>query len=119
MRDLRFRAWDKFNECFYYSHDYNHLADFFTWVKQCEDGGNDIVIQQHTGLKDTDGKEIWEGDIVKNKHTNKMVQVIWVSGLFNIQERWNGDFNSNPPISGVTKSVIDNIYKDYALLDQD
>ncbi len=46
MKGLEFKARDKFNKISYYSRDYNTLADFFTWVQQCQDAGNEIVIQQ-------------------------------------------------------------------------
>ena len=54
MRELRFRVWDnEKKELVYFANDdwdiYGHSGD----------------IMQYTGLKDKNGKEVWEGDILK------------------------------------------------------
>ena len=66
MREIKFRAWDSFNKKMVYSDDFGYYdcSDMVPFWKSAQNNEwQDIM--QYTGLKDKNGKEIYEGDVLE------------------------------------------------------
>ncbi|MCK6462862.1 MAG: YopX family protein [Candidatus Pacebacteria bacterium] len=113
-RKIKFRAWDKENK---------EWSEYFLGVdkdgKPLFDGGDDlypdVVVNCSTGLKDRNGKEIYEGDIVKN---NDIIwELYWSDGCYKMAKNGVKTDNDHLFIDEAQHSeVIGNIYENGDLL---
>lgn len=72
MREIKFRAWDNYSKSMVYV-GFSIPND--GWRKIEGDKNFDLELMQFTGLLDKNGKEIYEGDIVKAFHPTELAEI--------------------------------------------
>ena len=66
MREIKFRAWDEEKKVMTKNFGIWAIPQIIQGIKE-NDLSNSLVLMQYTGLKDKNGKEIYEGDILLTK----------------------------------------------------
>ena len=93
MKKLKFRIWDKQRNCFTTSIEHKYCTRYLSigllggleahdeYGDEIDIDENDFVIQQFTGMIDKNGKDIFEGDILKFVN-GKLSKVVFMCGGF-------------------------------------
>ncbi len=143
MREIKFRVWDIKNKCWcrpeieFIPYQCSDNKDMYLDIKWGEETGpkeQDYVFCQFTGLKDKNGKEIYEGDILTSENYpfdegNYLIEVSFDTGTFfgyvvmtkkgseNVAGRAEG--NSINPEEFSNFEIIGNIYENPNLLNKE
>ncbi len=125
MREIKFRAWNKIfkvmgdvsvlewyknSSIFAYIRANNSVSGFQTDATTVDE----IVLMQYTGLKDKNGEEIYEGDILKVIVGNKYEYM----EVYLIQDKEHNGIYSFDPLDLEDIEVIGNIYENKELLNE-
>ena len=125
MRTIKFRAWDKKDKYMFKTMViFNPDTHPQMGICQIVDKGvpevrfvnqDDFELMQFTGLKDKNGKEIYEGDIVRFQHL--ICEVYYAYGMFNLKYP-NGNLSPSRDFAWGELNIIGNIYENPELLKQ-
>ncbi len=132
MREIKFRAWDKVDKMMDTVVEMHYGTDNkLCWIaiprqmtedewqlEQREVDDKDIILMQFTGLLDRNGKEIYEGDIIKSLKNcmfdegYEVADVLFQGGAFKYRS-----VNLKTVVDGFKAEVIGNIYENPELLE--
>lgn len=107
MREIKFRAWLNMQEEMLYANIYG-AGELFA--------GRDCEIMQYTGLKDKNGKEIYEGDILRRWINSRGTTYPSNSKIHMILVSWNKNSYNIKPILMDRLEIIGNIHENAELL---
>lgn len=126
-REIKFRIWadNKFyNKCLVGNTNNTNDEKWtcpMVWLEKskkwvhCDNG----IICQYTGLHDKNGKEIYEGDIVRiivNNNIEKICKVEFKNGIFGVMFSKNKELTAFPHFYNTTFEVIGNVFEKGILL---
>ena len=122
----KYRAWDKTDKEMYLVDEINFnrgefesIGDGITFLR----GADEVVLMQSTGLKDKNGKEIFEGDVVTNGWKRQVVtfgtqEVEEDFGSIRIYRGFNLYLGGGYPNAIMSEfEVVGNIYENPELLE--
>lgn len=127
MREIKFRAWN--GNSLYYNHSVCLQIDgTISYLKNDGQWGEpekgEIILMQYTGLKDKNGKEVYEGDIIEftpkyKPGVRKKSPVIWQEFRACFAFKWN-DYANEDLFQAIQHTneaeLIGNIYENPELL---
>ena len=145
MRTIKFRAWNKEEKRMFIPIGYFYIDGYLTciiedkktsqnnateyldetWYEEgrnpdYSNGKSSVVLMQNTGLTDKNGKEVYEGDVVKfNDECGEWInKVVFENGMFWFQNIKNENRQECFIEELISPEVIGNIFANPELLEQ-
>jgi uncharacterized phage protein (TIGR01671 family) len=117
MREIKFRCWYKHDE------DHSNEMEYLTLQEVAESGNigddhDDFIWMQYTGLKDKNGKEIYEGDVTALDESDEYNAIIrWNKETASfVADSIKGDCVSSHLYGAGLCEIIGNIHENPELL---
>jgi len=131
MREIKFRAWDSIRKTMVYQPQIMKITgDGQNWRYAASVESHEAwpTIMQYTGLKDKNGKEIYEGDIVRtpwlsidglNVYDDWIMVYSEENAGFQLQSKENSEYLESPTVYRIPDDyeVIGNIWEHPELLE--
>ncbi|CAL83906.1 hypothetical protein FDF29_06445 [Clostridium botulinum] len=133
MREIKFRAWDKIDEkireitLIDFEYKKVKLLNDYTGESYLRDF-EEVILLEYTGLKDKNGKEIYEGNILHIEIKDKSIKdkiiassnevVKYKDCKFGVVWGWHRDFIGLDGFYNTAFQVIGNVYEDPKLLQE-
>ena len=122
----KFRAWDKefkemvdIDEIHWFEDEFDFIGDGITFCRRADE----IELMQWTGLFDENGKEIFEGDVVRQVRTQPTTENEIITGVVTMLEGAWLLINDREQLASYlwsetnTNKVVGNIYENPELLE--
>ena len=115
-REIKFRAWDSDLKKMFIHFSVRSTDGLIITPNGAVFYDGSIILMQYTGLKDKNGKEIYENDIVTFAGIKEKFQIVWDEGGFILRLLWFNLFFEGIKGMSYYGEVIGNIYENPELL---